>query len=248
MTGTASAIDLLLVALVACLAAFTTGFAGFGTGLVAAGTWLYLIPSRFVPPLVAMVSIVAQLVSLPHFRRQIDWRSLAPFLTGATLGIPTGVVAQQYASSSQLRLSVGFFLVGYTLFELLARDRLRIRVPGAHAADGVIGAGGGFLGGFAGLSAPLPVIWLRLRGGSPSEQRAVYQPFSLLVLSAASIVMGIEGSIDRSVLILAGWSLPAAIIGAWLGTRCYRLVDRIVFRRIVLSLLLASGLVLIATQ
>ena len=38
----------------------------------------------------------------------------------------------------------------------------------------------GFTTGFAGfgLSGPLPLIWLQLRGETSDRQRAIYQPFN----------------------------------------------------------------------
>ena len=236
-----------LIVAVAAVAGFVTGLAGFGTGLVAAGLWLHLMPASFVPPLVAITSVAAQLASLPAVRRAVRWGDLSPYLIGAVIGVPLGVLVLRHASSLLLRPVVGVFLVVFATSELSGLGRVRIGSLGGRLADAFVGACGGLLGGFAGLSAPLPVVWLRLRGGPLDSQRAVYQPFSLLALAGATLAMGIDGHLHRGVLVVAGFCLPATVVGAWLGVRCYGRVDQGAVRRVVLGLLLLSGLTLLVS-
>ena len=68
------ATGLILACFGALLAGFTTGLTGFGTGLVASGVWFHVLPSAAVPPLVALSSVVAQLVGLIAVRKAFDWR------------------------------------------------------------------------------------------------------------------------------------------------------------------------------
>lgn len=236
---------LAIVLLAALIAGFTTGFAGFGTGLVASGFWFHALPAPMVPPLVALASVAAQLVGLITVRKAFDWNRAMPFLVGGAVGVPPGVAALSVASPGALRTVVGLFLVAYALFQLSALARLAIASWGGWRANGAVGVGGGFLGGFAGLSAPLPLIWLQLRGGAGGQQRAVYQPFNLIVLALASTGMAMSGQIDRSVLITAGLCLPPTLAGAWIGAHVYTGVSERTFRKVVLLLLLGSGAVLI---
>ena len=184
----ADPLALLVVLLGAFLAGFTTGFAGFGTGLVAAGFWFHALPAPLVPPVIALASVAAQLAGLATLPLAFAWRRLAPYLLGGAVGVPVGVLALRVAEPATLRFSVGAFLILYALTRLLRLTRLHIGRWGGRRADGVVGLGGGFLGGFAGLSAPLPLVWLQLRGASAPEQRAIYQPFNLIVLAMASTI------------------------------------------------------------
>lgn len=229
----------------ALLAGFTTGFAGFGTGLVASGLWFHVLPAGWVPPLVALTSVVAQSIGFVTVRRAFDWRRAGPYLAGGILGVPLGVAALGAASPGALRLVIGAFLVIYGLYQLAgvgARLHVRLR---SRAADGVVGVGGGVLGGFAGLSGPLPLVWLQLQGGSADSQRATYQPFNLVVLALASAAMLYGGQLSAPVLKLALICLPATLIGAAAGARVYRSVAEDTFRRVVLVLLLISGTILV---
>jgi uncharacterized protein len=238
--------DLVLVVAGAVLAGFTTGFAGFGTALIASGFWFHALPAPMVPPLVALSSVVGQSVGLVMVRTSFDWSRAAPFLVGGVIGVPLGVTALVAASPFLLRTSVGVFLIAYAGYQLFQTRKHAIKVWGGKAADGVIGIGGGFLGGFAGLSGPLPLIWLQLRGGASDVQRAIYQPFNLIVLALSAIGMAISGQITSHVLWISLWCLPATLIGALIGARAYLGVSAQTFQRVVLGLLLVSGGILIA--
>ena len=237
MLGTSLDFPTLAIVIIgALLAGFTTGFAGFGTGLVASGIWFHALPAAMVPPLVALASVAAQVVGLVTAK---------PYLVGGVIGVPLGVAALAAASPFLLRVSIGAFLIAYATYQLFQRHKREIAGWGDKTADAIIGVGGGFLGGFAGLSGPLPLIWLQLRGGDSARQRAIYQPFNVIVLALASVAMSISGQITSRVLWVALLCLPATLIGAWIGARVYVGVSAQTFQRVVLSLLLLSGCILI---
>lgn len=238
---------LILVGFGALLAGFTTGLTGFGTGLVASGVWFHVLPPETVPPLVALSSVAAQLVGLIAVHKAFDWHRAGPFLAGGAAGVPVGVATLSAVSPLLLRTVIGVFLLAYAIIELFGRSGLRFPSLKSRPADGCIGLGGGFLGGFAGLSGPLPLIWLQLtdRNASTDAHRAIYQPFNLVILTLAGIGMAIAGQITADVLLIAVLCLPATLLGSWIGARLYKRISANRFRRLVLALLLLSGGVLV---
>ena len=244
-TATLDLPSLAIVVAGALLAGFTTGFAGFGTGLVASGLWFHALPASMVPPLVVLASVAGQTMSLVTVRKAYDWPRAAPYLIGGAIGVPLGIAALAAASPAVIRTSIGAFLVAYAAYQLLQRRTFAIGAWGGRIADSLVGIGGGILGGFAGLSGPLPLIWLQLRGGDPGGQRAVYQPFNLIVLGLAAVGMAISGQLASGVLWVALVCLPATLIGAWAGARVYGAVSPRTFQRVVLGLLLVSGMILL---
>lgn len=230
----------------ALIAGFTTGFAGFGTGLVASGLWFHALPAPMVPLLVALSSVAAQLVGLVTISSVLSVRLAMPMVLGGVVGLPFGILTLKAATPDMLRLSVGAFLVLYAAVQLAGLARHAIGAWGGRRADAVIGTAGGFLAGFCGLSGPIPIIWLQLRGGPVVVQRSIYQPFNLIILTLAGAGMLWVGDFGRDALAIAAVCLPATIAGAWLGARAYGLVGEATFRRIVLALLLGSGLILVA--
>lgn len=224
----------------ALLGGFVTGLAGFGTGLVALGFWLHVIDPLLAAPLVVICSVVGQAQSLPRIRRALNPGRLWPFLLGGLAGVPLGVFFLDYVEPATFRAVVGLFLVVYAGSMLLARS-LPVIAWGGRAADCAIGFGGGVLGGAAGLSGALPTIWCGLKGWSKDEQRAVFQPFNLSVLTWALISQAVQGVLTIDVGALALVCLPGTLLGAWLGIRSYGRINDRQFRIIVLWLLFASG-------
>ena len=242
-----SAALVLVVAAGAGLAGFVTGLAGFGTGLVALGVWLHVLDPALAAPLVVICSVVGQAQSLLGLRRAILWARLWPFLAGGLLGVPFGVLLLDRVDPQLFRGLVGVFLLIYA-GSLLSLRRLPVLRFGGRPADAAVGLGGGVMGGLAGLSGPLPTIWCSLKGWSKDEQRSIFQAFNLSVLSFALLAQTLGGVVTREVLILALACLPATSLGAWLGHRVYGRIDDLQFRRLVLWLLLASGLALTVTN
>src|SRR5947199_8632463 len=96
---------------------------------------------------------------------------------------------------------------------------------GGKLADGAIGFAGGILGGLAGLSGPLPILWASVRGWDKDERRGIFQTFNWTVLSASLCLQAATGFVSSRVLGLALLALPATILGAWLGARAYRVLS-----------------------
>ena len=237
----------LIVLAGALLAGFVNGLAGFGTGLVALGLWLHVVDPVLASPLVVICSVAAQILSLYSIRPTFNLYRLYPFLLGGALGVPIGVMALNHIEVDSFRAGVGGFLVLYCAFTLASR-RLPVFNRGGKSADGAVGFAGGILGGAAGLSGALPTVWCGLKGWGKTEQRAVYQPFNLAILSWALIAQAQQGYITAEVGRLALICLPGTVLGVWLGVKAFGRVDDRQFRLIILWLLLASGSVLTVTN
>jgi len=223
---------------------FVSGLAGFGTALMALGIWLYVLPPSIAVPLVVICSIVAQTWTMPYIWRSIDFRLVWPFIVGGLAGVPLGVMLVEYADPRIFRLSFGALLLVFPTTLYFQRRPMALSF-GGRLADTGIGFAGGVLGGFAGLSGPIPILWASVRGWGKDERRGVFQTFNWTILSAALCVEAATGLITRHVMWAALIVLPATIGGAWLGTRTYHALSDGNFRDVVLGLLFLSGVALI---
>ncbi|MFT5113672.1 MAG: putative membrane protein YfcA [Parasphingorhabdus sp.] len=237
--------NLLIVLIGACFAGFTTGFAGFGTGLIASGFWFHALPAGMVPPLVAITSVSAQIIGLIAVRKSFNIKHVSPLLMGAVLGVPLGVFILTLATPLIIKIVIGSFLLLYSVSQLFNPNRWLLRIQPSAVQNSAVGAVGGFLGGFAGLSGPVPLIWLQLQSLPSDQQRAIYQPFNLIVLSLAVFIMAIGGKIDLQLLQLFFLCLPLTLFFAWLGTKLYSKISEDLFRTLILLLLFCSGLILV---
>jgi uncharacterized membrane protein YfcA len=223
---------------------FVSGLAGFGTALLALGVWLYVVPPAVAVPLVLICSVAAQISTLPSFWRSFDFRLVWPFLIGGLAGVPLGTLMIATADPQVFKLAVGVLLLVFPAALYFNRKPMAVRF-GGRIADGGIGFAGGILGGLAGLSGPLPILWATVRGWGKDERRGIFQTFNFTVLSASLGLQAGSGFLTREVLWLALVVLPATLSGAWLGARAYRVLSDRNFSDVVLGLLFLSGVGLV---
>ena len=112
-------------------------------------------------------------------------------------------------------------------------------------ADGGAGIVNGVVGGATGLAGIAIVIWSALRGWQRGEQRAAVQPTGVATFLMTLLALGGTGSITPDILRLFALGLPFLVLGTWAGWQLYGTIDEAKFRKVVLGLLLISGLVLV---
>lgn len=223
---------------------FVSGLAGFGTALMALGIWLYVLPPHLAVQLVLICSVVAQSAALPSMWRRFDLGLVWPFLVGGLPGVLLGTILIAHTDPTAFKLTIGALLLTFSVALHFNRNLPAIRF-GGRMADGVVGFAGGILGGLAGLSGPLPILWASLRRWGKDERRGVFQIFNWTVLTIAFGLQLLGGLVDKQIIWLALLALPGTLIGTWLGTRAYHAMSDRNFGDVVLVLLFISGLTLL---
>jgi len=223
------------------------GLTGFGTALTVLGIWLYAIPPTVAATLAILCSVASQLQTLPMIWPAIRWRRSLAFVMPGLVGVPIGTYLLPHIDPRLFKIGIGGFLVAYTGYVLARRATSNV-AWGGGAADGVVGFAGGILGGLAGVSGALPVVWTDLRGWAKEQRRAVLQTFNMAILSLALVSHAVSGFLTRQVAVAAIAALPGAIGGAWLGVAIYRRLHDRGYQRLIMVLLMLSGLILIWTS
>jgi uncharacterized protein len=231
--------DYALLLFGAATGGFAAGLAGFGTALMALDIWLYVLPPSIAVPLVLINSVVAQSATLPSMWRSFNLTLVWPFVIGGLLGMPLGTMLVVHADPRIFKLIVGLLLLVFPIM-LYFSTPMAIQVGGKFA-DSAIGFAGGILGGFAGLSGPLPILWASVRGWGKHERRGVFQTFNWIVLFAALCLHAAGGMVEFRVVWLAALTVPTTIIGTQLGTRLYHALSDRNFHDVVLALLFLSS-------
>ena len=222
---------------------FVSGLAGFGTALMALGLWLYVLPPAVAVTLTLICSVVAQTATLPSMWKSFDLSLVWPFVVGGLLGVPLGTLLIAHADPRVFKLTIGIFLLVFPV-ALYFSAPMAFAI-GGRVADTAVGFAGGILGGLAGLSGPLPILWASVRGWGKDERRGVFQTFNWTVLFLALCLQTAGGKVGSEVLWFAALALPGTIIGTWLGSRLYHALDDRNFRDVVLGLLFLSGAILV---
>jgi len=223
------------------------GLTGFGTALTVLGIWLYAISPTVAATLVVLCSTVSQLQTLPMIWRSIRWNYALVFVVPGLLGVPIGTLLLPHIDPRLFKIGIGAFLVAYTSYVLARRVETKI-ASGGIAADCAIGFAGGVLGGLAGLSGVLLVVWTDVRGWTKEHRRGLIQIFNIAILMLALVSHVVAGLLTRQVALAAIAALPGTIGGAWIGGFIYRRIADRSYSRVIMILLFIAGIVLIATS
>ncbi|HEY6241560.1 MAG TPA: TSUP family transporter, partial [Burkholderiales bacterium] len=140
-------------------------------------------------------------------------------------------------------LAMGAALVAYGLTMLLRRP-LSIRSGHRPAADALVGALGGITGPLAAFPGACVTIWCGMRGWDKVAQRAVYQPYILImqIVSLGALYLLQRQSAPDPALV--AYALPG-LAGAVIGLRVFRAATDLQFQRMINLALVASGIALV---
>ena len=239
--------------LVTLVAAAVQGAMGFAFTLLTVAFFLLILQSAEA----VQVTLVLNLVICASLCRSL-WKDVPPALwrllfAGAVLGIPLGALAFAYASLSAIYLAVAVVVLVFTA--VLAWSTSVVtkadseRPATAYRSSSVVAVG--VLAGAmtAALSMPGPVLVLYLT--AVGVDKATFRAVSLTLFTAlyigAILLQSVTIGISGRVWITAAGLLPLAWIGAALGHRMARKIDEVVFRRVVLVLLAATGSYMLIT-
>ena len=228
----------------ALLAGFAQGLSGFAFAMIALSIWAWALSPQVAAPLSVFGALMGQLLSLFQVRAGYDLRRIAPLVVGGAIGVPIGVFVLHNFDPIKFKLAVGTLLVLYAGYGLLAGGDLRVRV-GGRWLDAGVGLVGGALGGLGGMSGSVPAIWTQMRGWSRDLRRATMQVYNIAMHVLTLTVYAETGGLRALDWRLFALAAPAMLIPAYFGARLYHRISERLFQRVILVLLLFSGLALL---
>lgn len=232
----------LLFLLGAIIAGFVQGLTGFAFGLVAMSFWVWALAPQLAAPLVVFASLWSHIISLSSEKKSyhFDKALILPYILAGLIGVPIGTWLLDRVEPETFKLVLGTFLMIWSPLMLFNPKFIFIQKSGKYA-DSFIGFLGGILGGLGGFSGALPSAWLMLKNLQKDKQRYIMRHFNFAIqvftLSAYLIQGNIKSQHITYILVL----IFAVSIPAILGAKLFYKISEIQFKKIVLSLLFASG-------
>jgi uncharacterized membrane protein YfcA len=225
-------------------ASMVSSIAGFAFSAVAGGILFHLHddPVHIVAIMVTC-SIANQFAMTWAFRRDINWHILPPYFAGGALGLWIGIWILLHADRTLYTHLLGGFLLAYGGYMLLRRAIIIRRQP--LIADIIAGFLGGITGGAAAFPGAFVSIWCSMRGWDKARQRAVIQPFILVMQVAGLLAIGLAHPARAGRAAISPHDLifiPASLFGTRVGLSLYGRLTDLQFGRAVNFLLIVSGL------
>lgn len=220
-------------------AGFLQGVSGFGSVLLSLPLLAIFLDIKTVIPLTALAGVSVSYVLLYQLRKHLDWKKILPIFIGAALGIPVGVYFLKRLDRGTIQWVLGAILILYALYGLFFRSTGKgIDERWAY----VYGFLGGCLGAALSAGGPPVIIYTSLQAWSKNQIKGTIQGFFVTAGTAVVASFVVAGVVTGPVLRFYGLSFPLLMIGTFLGSRLYGLLNESHYRTIMFILLGLLGI------
>jgi uncharacterized membrane protein YfcA len=235
----------LLIGTAVFAGAFVSGMAGFAFSAVAGAILLHVFQPSEAVPLMMACSVGVQASTLLTLRHHMRWRESLFLIAGGLLALPIAVFLLQSADTRSLQMAFGGLITAYAAYSLFRPALSHLPTMEHQGRNMLIGFGGGLIGGLTAMPGALPTIWCDMHGMPKDQQRGLVQPFIAAMQVSALILLLSRHELPSNILIDLAVSLPPLAAGTMLGVLMFRRINEALFRRIILIMLLVSGLSLV---
>jgi uncharacterized membrane protein YfcA len=198
-----------------------------------------IIEPKVLIPAVLIHGLIMNGALAYEARKNIQIHKIAPILLGGLFGLPFGAYLLVFLSSDILKIMIGSVIVIFGLLLLSGRNFHLKREKMFSVPIGLIS---GLLNGSVSMSGPPVILFFANQGVMKDNFRANLVTYFFILNIMTLIFFAIIGLINTDVLVLAGLTLPVALIGIFIGTKVSKKVNERVFRRIALILVSLAGL------
>lgn len=226
------------------MAGLVRGITGFGGAMVMTPPLALLFGPLLAVPVSLLLESIAAAPMLVHTRSEVRWRVVGPILAAACLTVPLGTYVLVRADPLVMRRVIAATVIVFSL--ILLRG---LRYTGApRLTTGVgLGAISGTLVGATGMGGP-PVILYLLAGPDPVATTRANLTFFVAAISVVVIVvLLLGGAFDPRAWWIAALLAPGYYGGLVAGTRLFRHLDDVRFRRFTLVLLVIVSAAILAS-
>lgn len=237
---------MILVTAVVFVAALVRSALGFGDAVVAMPILAMALGLRTATPLVAFIGPTISILILVRSWREVEIKSAGRLIVATLLGIPVGVYGLARLPETPLKIALGALILLYGLFGL-AKPGTRLSNERAHV-PWLVGWFAGILGGAYNTNGPPIVAYGMLRGWPPESFRATLQgyflPTGLAILAGHGLAGLWTGTVLRSYL----YSLPAIVVGVFLGGHLNKKLTHWMFTTLVYISFVAMGALMLVRE
>jgi uncharacterized membrane protein YfcA len=234
----------LLAGFIVALGHFIKGLSGFASALFAIPLLALFLDIKFVVPVFLLFDFISGIILTIQNRKFIDRGEAFLLLSGLVIGTGIGTYFLVSFGNEVLKKVFGIMVILFAL-KILILDNEKTKRQINRIWGPVSGFVGGCVGGMFGLNGPPMVLYLAHQIKNKQVFRAtLYGVFFTdacyrLVLYSFSKLITIEA------IKFAVYLTPFLLIGLFLGSKLHAKINENIFKKIIASILMATGVFLI---
>ena len=176
---------------------------------------------------------------LVRYHESLKIHSILGLTISALIAIPVGVIYVRQIDEMIALFLLGVVITGYALYALIG-----FRLPALSNSmwAWIFGFFGGLLGGAYNTSGPPAVIYGNCRQWSPQEFKSNLAGYFMIGSIMVVATHALSGNFTPDVWLNFWWTLPALVLGFFIGLSTDKWLSPELFRHIVLVMLIILGL------
>ena len=235
---------ILLAGFIVLVGHFIKGLSGFASALFAIPLLAFFLDLKFIVPVFLLFDIVSGLILTIQTRRFIDRGSLLLILSGLAVGTAAGTYFLVTFGGESLKRVFGVVVILFAL-KILIWDREGAKRQISKAWAPVSGIAGGCTGAMFGLNGPPMVLYLTHRPVEKQVFRATLYGLFFVDACYRLVLFSFNKLITLEVIKFALYVTPFLIAGLLLGSKLHARIREDLFKRIIATILIITGLFLI---
>jgi uncharacterized membrane protein YfcA len=233
---------ILVAALIMFLAATVQGIAGFGRALIAAPLIALFTPADETVVVMIMLGFIGAIVMVIKNHKNIHVKRMIPMVVFGVIGSIAGVQVLSMLPVKELKIIMGAFII---VSAVILSTGFRVKIKNEKVAYSVAGLLGGFTNGAISFGGPPTVLFLQNQNEEKNVFRANLSIFFLVIGFVGSLNLFLNGMLTGNLAINAGILAVPTILGTFFGHFLSHKFHEDIFRKIVLVILFAAGVMAI---
>src|SRR5262245_55896004 len=235
----------LMTAVVVCLIGLSKGGVGGTLWLLATPLMALVLPADQVIGLLLPILMTADIFAVASHWQRWDKKLTLLLLPGAFLGMGLGTLLIANVSAVTLKRGIGVIVLLFVIFKLLEKWLIDISQYHQRNWHGwLAGSAAGFSSTLAHTGGPPVAIYLLMQDISPRTFVATSAIF-FMVLNWIKVPSYLYiGLFNFQLLKQVVWLLPLLPISVWVGKKMADKIDKVLFDRLIIILLVVSAVFL----
>ena len=195
-------------------------------------------------PLLQVFGYPSNLILVCEHRKSIDYKVCLPLCAMVIAGVIPGTLFFKNTDTGMLEIVFGLFVALVALDMLIGRKKPVQRGQKIGWKMGILGIAAGFVCGFFGIGVLIGTYVSKVTADTRSFKANACVVF-FVTSTVKLILFVILDILTVDILLRAIMIAPVGLLGLWTGIKCGRIIDEKRARKMVLIMLVLSGLTLV---